>query len=470
MSMMMTLGIDVAVRAKHRATLADDRGEYVWSGHGFRTNPEELERLWARVPEGAEVTVVLEPTRNAWVPLVAWLRARGAQVVLVPPEQSKDLRRYYSKHAKNDKLDSRILARLPLLHPEGLSALDDLGPADALKRAVRRHATLIERRTASYHRLDCLVELLGPAWSQVLGTSEYANTALVVLERYADPHKLRRLGRARLARLLIKYSSGQWREDKAERLLDAAAQTLTLWEAGGLDFTELAADIASEVATIRALNEQLKLVDERIERLYEQADPAGIFRSGPAMATTSAAGILGRLGDPNRFANLGAVRAFTGLVPGVDESGQAGHHTGPTKAGDAGLRHQLYLAAERARLVDPTLAAKYYRLVVEDGRHHVSAVCHIAPILITRLAACWRNGERYIVRDVDGRAITEAEGREICAERYRVPDEVRRRRRRATTTQRQKGRTGRRDQESTKAAPAVDPSRSDPTDTNDKAA
>ena len=173
MSMMMTLGIDVAVSAKHRATLADDRGAYVWSGHGSRTTPQELERLWARVPEGAEVTVVLEPTRNAWVPLVAWLRARGARVVLVPPEQSKDLRRYYSKHAKNDKLDSRILARLPLLHPEGLSALDDLGPADALKRAVRRHATLIERRTASYHRLDCLVELLGPAWSQVLGTSEY---------------------------------------------------------------------------------------------------------------------------------------------------------------------------------------------------------------------------------------------------------------------------------------------------------
>lgn len=332
MSMTMTLGIDVAVRAKHRATLADDRGAYVWSGHGFRTSPQELEQLWARVPEGAEVTAVLEPTRNAWVPLAAWLQARGVRVVLVPPGQSKDLRRYYSKHTKNDKLDSRILARLPLLHPEGLSGLDDLGPADALKRAVRRHATLVDRRTASYHRLDALVELLGPAWSEVLGTSDYTNTALVVLERYADPHRLRRLGRTRLARLMIKHSSGQWREDKADQLLAAAGQTLELWQGGGLDFTELAADIASEVATIRTLNEQLKLVDKRIERLYEQADPAGIFRSGPAMATTSAAGILGRLGDPNRFANLGGVRAFTGLVPGVDESGQGGHHTSPIKS------------------------------------------------------------------------------------------------------------------------------------------
>ena len=158
----MTLGIDVAVRAKHRATLADERGAYVWSGAAFRTHPEELEALWARVPADARVTVVLEPTRNAWVPLAAWLTARGATVVLVPPEQSKDLRAYYSKHTKNDRLDSRILARLPLLHPEGLSGVDDLGPADALKRAVRRHATLTARRTACFHRLDCLVELLGP--------------------------------------------------------------------------------------------------------------------------------------------------------------------------------------------------------------------------------------------------------------------------------------------------------------------
>ena len=40
--------------------------------------------------------------------------------MLVPPEQSADLRDYYSKHAKSDRLDSRMLARLPLLHPEGL--------------------------------------------------------------------------------------------------------------------------------------------------------------------------------------------------------------------------------------------------------------------------------------------------------------------------------------------------------------
>ena len=82
-----------------------------------------LEQLWAMLPErGAdtEVLVLLEPTSNAWVPLAAWFRRRGARVVLVPPERSADLRDYYHKHTRSDRLDSRLLARLPLLHPEGL--------------------------------------------------------------------------------------------------------------------------------------------------------------------------------------------------------------------------------------------------------------------------------------------------------------------------------------------------------------
>jgi hypothetical protein len=73
------------------------RGNYVWSGMGFATRPVELQRLWDRIPDDTQVTVVLEPTRNAWVPLAAWFQARGATVVLVPSGQSKDLREYYSQ-------------------------------------------------------------------------------------------------------------------------------------------------------------------------------------------------------------------------------------------------------------------------------------------------------------------------------------------------------------------------------------
>jgi transposase len=271
------LGIDVACRADHRASLADERGDFIWSSWKFRTTTTDLERLWAKIPAGASVTVILEPTRNAWVPLSAWLQARGATVILVPPEQSADLRDYYNKHTKTDRLDSKVLARLPLLHPEGLRGIDNLGPAGSLRRAVRHRFSLVKRRSAASLRLDALVELLGPGWADSLGSATASKTALVILEKYADPRALKRLGRARLAALLIRSSSGLWREDKADELLAMANETLELWSCGGIDFTELAHDIASEVRVLRQLDDEIAAADKRIAVLYDEADPMASF-------------------------------------------------------------------------------------------------------------------------------------------------------------------------------------------------
>lgn len=458
------LGIDVACRADHRASLTDEGGKFLWSGWRFRTTPADLERIWAKIPNEAEVTVVMEPTRNAWVPLAGWLQARGATVVVVPPQQSADLRDYYHKHAKTDRLDSRMLARLPLLHPEGLRPIDGLGPAEPLLRAVRHRSSIQKRRTAAMLRLDPLLELLGPMWADVLGTGGYTKTALAVLERYADPRALKRLGRKRLAALMIRISRGAWREDKADQLLAAANESLQLWAAGGLEFAELANDIAAEVRLIRAFDTELSLIENRIEALYNQADPHGIVVSAPGLGVTLAAGILGRTGDLNRFANLSGVRSFTGLVPKINQSGlNKQGHGGPTKAGDPGLRQAIYLAADLARKTDPTLAARYHRLVTQQGKHHTSALCSIAPILLTRIAACWRNEEHYTLRDIDGRHITETEGRAICAKRYKIAPQIRAARRRISNTATHKQGTDRRKKESTKAAPATSPSTTNPT-------
>jgi transposase len=449
------LGIDVACRAHHQASLADETGGFIWSGWRFHTTVAELEALWAKIPGGAEVTVVMEPTRNAWVPLAGWLKARGATVVLVAPERSADLRDYYAKHTKTDRLDSRMLARLLLLHPEGLKALDGLGPAETFKRAVRRRWSLVERRHGCCQRLDAMVEMLGPSYADALGTTDYSDTALAVLERYGDPRALRRLGRQRLSSLVRRVSRGHWSEAKADELLAAAEEALQLWAAGGLDFAELAADIAAEIRVVRALGEEVSRLDARIEELYQRADPGGIVLSAPGLGVTLSAAILGRFGDLDRFSSLAGVRSFTGLVPKVDQSGNANGHGGPTKTGDPGLRMVLFQAADHARRADPQLAAKYHRLVVKEGKHHDSALCHVAATLATRIAACWRGKVPYALRDVDGRIVTEAEGRAIVTERYTIPDDVRRARRRASRAKQLKGRTSRRSQKSTGAAPAA---------------
>jgi transposase len=448
------MGIDIAVRAPHQASLADERGELIWSGHRFRTTATDLDRVWERLPAGSEpsqVTIVMEPTRNAWVPLAAWFRRKGAHVVLVSAERSADLRAYYAKHTKSDRLDSVLLARLPMLHPEGLHPERGIGPGDPLRRATKLHSTLVKRRTTSLARLDALLEILGPEWHQAFKADLGNKSSLRFLAAgYADPHTVRRLGRARLSRFLYRHSRGAFGETLAEEILAAARSSLELWGEEDLSFPDLAEDIAIEARLALALTEEVKELDERIEVIVRERDPQAIITSAPGVGTVTGAVLLGRLGDASRFTSLAAARSFSGLVPSLDSSGVSGRHGGPTKRGDALLREALFLSANQARRIDPTLAAKYHRLIVETGKHHNSALCHIATSLLTRIVACWKNQTTYQLRDVDGRPVDRAEARAIIAERYQIPEDIRQAR--STTTG-----TSRRSKESQRA-PSTGPS------------
>ena len=66
--------------------------------------------------------------------------------------------------------------------------------------------------------------------------------------------------------------------------------------------------------------------------------------------------------------------------------------------------------------IDPTLAAKYHRLMFTSGKHHNSALCHIATTLLTRIAACRNNQTTYQLRDLDGCAVTKIEPRQIISD------------------------------------------------------
>jgi transposase len=212
------------------------------------------------------------------------------------------------------------------------------------------------------------------------------------------------------------------------QLLATAAETLQLWD-GELSYPDLAEDIAAEARLALALTTEIRDLDRKIAALLHQLDPAAILTSVPGVGAIGGAQILARLGDPARFQSLAGARSFSGLVPALTASGTSGRHGPPTKSGDAPLREALFMAANQARRTDPILAARYHRLMVAQGKHHNSALCHISAALLTRIIACWRAQTPYQIRDTDGTPLTTAQGRAIIAARYRVPDDLRAQRR-----------------------------------------
>jgi hypothetical protein len=67
--------------------------------------------------------------------------------------------------------------------------------------------------------------------------------------------------------------------------------------------------------------------------------------------------------------------------------------------------------------------------MVERGKDHLGAVCVVAAHLAERAWVTLDRGMPYVICDTDGTPVTAERAKAIIAERFTVPEEVRRRRR-----------------------------------------
>ena len=139
---------------------------------------------------------------------------------------------------------------------------------------------------------------------------------LAVLERYADPRALARAGQSRLTALIAGASHGHQGAGRAGQWLDAARASLELYAGHpAVDFTGLAAEVATEVRLLRAITAELAAHAAERENRYRQVDPAALARSLPGLADVGGPALAACMGDPARFARGKRFRSFTGLAP-----------------------------------------------------------------------------------------------------------------------------------------------------------
>jgi transposase len=210
----------------------------------------------AETPAGTRLEVVVEPTGPAWLPIAVFFAARGHTVYRVSSAKAHDLRRVLSRHAKSNGIDADTLARLPLVDPAGLHPLQlPDAAAAALDRRVRACDRLTRQAATHKRRIKDLVHQLLPASPL---TGELGQADLAVLERWADPHALVAAGHARLQRVLATASAGQQGAARATHWLAAARAALQLYgDHPAIAFTELAAEVTSEIRLLRATQAEL---------------------------------------------------------------------------------------------------------------------------------------------------------------------------------------------------------------------
>jgi transposase len=412
-----TIGVDLGVTSASDVAVAE--GTKLTVSRKVASTPEALTAMFTKLGAGGPVNVVVESTAMAWfVAAVAVLRAGiDARVFRVSGTKAAALRKFYRAHTKTDRIDARVLARMPLvddaLHELVLPGAGEL----ALKRLVVLRNKLVVETVRIGDRMRSTLHWAAPG--MLSGRETMSDGFVAVLARWPD---LRRLAVARPATIA---KVGQMSKQRGEKIRDAAAAAVVFY-AGLVDFDALGVEFEVAVAQYATVKTQVTRLEQRITVLHAEQYPDDLLLSVPGVGPVIAAVLRGHLGNLERFTNLAALRAYTGLVPRENSSGSSERRGKISKAGPSMLRWSLYLAADTARKWDPQLAELYRRLMVERGRHHNQALCAVASHLTGRIWAVIREDRAYTWRDLDGQPITREQARAIAVSLAVDPDTRRR--------------------------------------------
>lgn len=445
---MRTIGIDLSVKSEHKAVIVDERGRYVSPVLKGSTEPASLDRLLLEAQRNngdGQLQAVMEPTGMAWFPVAVFLIRQGVVVYLVNSQQVADLRRYFKKHAKSDRVDCRVLAKLPLVSEEKLHRLE---PASAVGLACQRGCKELDRlvklRTAIQNRLIAVDRFAWPGLESAVFPKPFSPARCWFREHWYHPGRVLQAGAEQIRQEWVQSGQdpqdlGQW----ADYLVRLAKQVLGLYGCEGqyLDYDWLQAEVSREQALLTFVVDQHHHLQKTVHRLYRQIHPSRNLETIPGVGKDGAAVFTSLIGNPQRFDSLRQHRGWSGMVPYSKQSSSSQvEGLKLTQAGPRLVRKFGYLDSEVARLHDPQIAALYYDQMVNKGKHHCQAVCACATHLLDRILVILREDRPYQLRDVDGTPVSKQQAQAIIAQRYTVPEAVRqrnnKRRRREQTEQR----------------------------------
>jgi transposase len=429
------IGIDLAVTAQHKAIVLEQADNaYVSKLHKFHSNPAEIDNVLAAAQEGATVDTqyqaVMEATGMSWFVVGQYLERQDVAVYRVNGQQVSELRRIYKRRAKSDRIDSRVLARLPLLYPERLHrCFFPSAQQISLQRACREVARLTEQITASKNRLLATDQFVWLGLSDIL--PPYEQAAFWIREQWYDPWRVCQAGEAEIAQAWQETSATQPADTSwIPLLLERAQKMIVLYgDPHRLDYDQLQASLQREQRRLlRTQQEVHHLRLKTVRPVYRKLHPQRHLESLRGVGQDSAAIYIAFIGDIARFPSLSEFRGWSGMIPYSNQSGYAevkGLHI--TKSGPDLIKTTLFQNADVARLWDPQIAAIYYTQMMDFGKHHLQAVCTCATHLLDRIYAILKENRPYQLRDVDGTPLDKYQARRICREQYKVPEEVRRR-------------------------------------------
>ena len=382
----LTCGIDWA-RDDHAVAVVDARGR-----EAYRCVVEHsaagLRALLGLLGKRGVSEVAIERPDG---PVVEALLDAGVTVVVISPNQVKNLRgRYGSAGNKDDRFDAFVLADTLRTDRARLRPLVPDQPATlALRRACRARKDLVSHRVGVANQLREHLKRVFPGAVGLFAELD-SPVSLAFLARFDCQDRADWLSPRRMAAWLKAQGyCGRQSPEALHRKLAAAPRG-----AAGDDGAAQAHVTRALLAVLVTLVTQVKALEAQIaEQLSMHAD-AHIFVSLPRSGTVRAARLLAEIGDCRaRFPTPESLICAAGVAPSTRQSGKTRVVTFRWSA-DKQLRDAVCDFAGDSRRASPW-AARLYDNAVARGKDHPHAVRIVARAWLYVIWHCWQDNSAY---------------------------------------------------------------------------
>ncbi|PZS13435.1 MAG: IS110 family transposase [Solirubrobacterales bacterium] len=382
----VTCGIDWA-RDDHAVSVIDARGREIsrctisHSAAGLR----ELVAVLARA--GAGEAAIERPDG----PVVDALLSAGITVVVISPNQVKNLRgRYGPAGNKDDRFDAFVLADTLRTDRARLRPLTPDSPATtALRRTCRARKDLVSHRAAVANQLRAHLRNVFPGAVGLFADID-SPVSLAFLARYDTQDRADWLTPRRLTAWLASIGySGHTSPAVLHARLAAAPRGLT-----GPDADTQAPITRALHTVLTTLAGQVKALSAEISTQLAAHADSHVFTSLPRSGTVRAARLLAEIGDCRaRFPTPESLACLAGAAPSTRQSGKIRAVTFRWSC-DKQLRDAVTDFAGDSRRASPW-AADLYDKARARGHDHPHAVRILARAWLFVIWHCWQDGVAY---------------------------------------------------------------------------
>jgi transposase len=311
----------------------------------------------------------MEATGHYWMCLYHELTRRGYACVVFNPLQTNARSRAHIRKTRNDKIDSKTIARLVLAGEAKATRVPDPKITE-LRLLVRHRHRLLQAAGNMERYAHTLVDRIFPEYAGVFSKPFLRSAQKLIRQIGITPHKL--VKNAEQVRELLRIAGRkQITGEKIDRLLKAAQESIGVRQAEDV----IEAQLRSIFDYLDTVRQQIAAIDKQLDERAQELD-SPLYSLG---ITSPMVAAIHAESDPiSDFATPEEYVAYTGLDPSRHDSDDTIHWRGKiSKRGSPLLRCTLYLTAfVVCRRHD--YFARIYRKHRAQGKKHTNALVIVA--------------------------------------------------------------------------------------------